>query len=93
MKKHRATGNPRGRPPKVPSDLGNQIYDILKSRMDPVTHIVYPQWKELARQFHVSRSTISRVMPGLRAKGLIESVVVTSPRNARIKHIVYKVIC
>ena len=46
--KHRATGNPRGRPPSVPFDIGDQIYDILKSQMDPVTHLVRPQWKELA---------------------------------------------
>ena len=92
MKKHRATGNPRGRPPSVPFDLPDQIYELLKSRMDPVTHLVYPQWKELARALHVSRSTISRVMPTLKSAGLIESVVVPSPKDARIKHILYKVI-
>ena len=89
--KHRATGNPRGRPPSVPFDIGDQIYDILKRQMDPMTHLVRPQWKELALQLHVSRSTISRVIPTLKTIGLIESVVVTSPRNARIKYVLYKV--
>ena len=90
--KHRATGNPRGRPPSVPFDLGDRIYAILKSRMDPVTHLVHPQWQSLARELHVSRSTISRVMPELKSAGLIESVVMPSPKDARIKHILYKVI-
>ena len=90
--KHRATGNPRGRPPSVPFDLPDRIYELLMSRMDPVTNLVYPQWKELARALNVSRSTISRVMPTLKSAGLIESVFVSSPKDARIKHVLYKVI-
>lgn len=90
--KHRATGNPRGRPPSVPFNLGDQIYDILKNRMDPVTHLVHPQWKELARQLHVSRSTISRVMPELKTAGLIESIIVPLSKNGRIKRVVYRIL-
>ena len=90
-KKHRATGKPRGRPPSVPFDLDMKIYDVLRRKMNPDTHMVRPQWKELARELAVSRSTISRVMPSLKAAGLIESMVVTSPRNERFKYIRYKV--
>lgn len=89
--KHRATGRPRGRPPSVPFDLGTRIYDALKRKMDPDTRMVRPQWKELARELGVSRSTISREMPHLKAAGLIESVVMTSEKNARFKYILYKV--
>ncbi len=89
--KHRATGRPRGRPPSVPFDLGTRIYDALKRKMDPDTRMVRPQWKELARELGVSRSTISREMPHLKAAGLIESVVMTSEKNARYKYILYKV--
>ena len=93
--KHRATGRPRGRPTSVPFSLGDQIYDILKSRMDPVTHLVYPQWQRLARELHVSRSTISRVMPEmpeLKSAGFIESVVVPLSKNGRIKRVVYRIL-
>ena len=89
--KHRATGRPRGRPPSVPFDLGTTIYDALKRKMDPDTRMVRPQWKELARELGVSRSTISREMPSLKAAGLIESVVMTSQKNDRFKYILYKV--
>ncbi len=89
--KHRATGRPRGRPPSVPFDLGTRIYDALKRKMDPDTRMVRPQWKDLARELGVSRSTISREMPHLKAAGLIESVVMTSEKNARYKYILYKV--
>ena len=90
--KHRATGRPRGRPTSVPFSLGDQIYDILKSRMDPVTHLVYPQWQRLARELHVSRSTISRVMPGLTSAGFIESVIVPMSKDGKIKRIVYRIL-
>ena len=89
--KHRATGRPRGRPPSVPFDLGMKIYDTLKSKMNPDTRMVRPQWKKLARELGVSRSTISRVMPSLKAAGLIESVVMTSTKDDRYKYILYKI--
>ena len=89
--KHRATGRPRGRPPSVPFDLDTQIYDVLHRKMNPDTHMVRPQWKELARELGVSRSTISRVMPSLKSAGLIESVLVTSSKNAKFKYVLYKV--
>ena len=89
--KHRATGRPRGRPPSVPFDLDMKIYDVLRRKMNPDTHMVRPRWKELARELAVSRSTISRVMPSLKSAGLIESVLMTSSKNERFKYILYKV--
>ena len=90
--KHRTTGRPRGRPPSVPADLGDKIYEILCKRMNPETKLVRPQWKEMARELGVSRSTISRVMPSLKSSGRIESIVMTSPKNERYKYILYRII-
>ena len=81
MKKHRATGNPRGRPPSVPFDIDDQVLKALERRMDADTHTVRPNWKGLARELHVSRSTISRVMVRLKSSGFIESIYV--PANAK----------
>ena len=89
--KHRATGRPRGRPATVPFDLDNRIYELLKRKMDPATHMVAPQWKELARELGVSRSTISRNIPYLKAAGLVESVIECSSADARMKRVLYKV--
>ncbi len=36
-KAHRATGNPRGRPSRLPLDFNQQIMDALKRRIDPKT--------------------------------------------------------
>ena len=88
--KHRATGKPRGRPPSVPFDIDTKIYDALKRKMNPETRMVRPQWKVLARELGVSRSTISRAIPSLKAAGLIESVVMTSKKCDRFKYILYK---
>ena len=89
--KHRATGRPRGRPPSVPFDLGAKIYDALKRKMNPETRMVRPQWKKLAVELGVSRSTISREMPSLKSAGLIESIVMTSRTSDRFKYILYKI--
>ena len=50
--------------------------DALKRRIDPKTGLARPDWKGLARELHVSRSTISRRMPDLRDYGLVESVLI-----------------
>ena len=39
---HRATGNPRGRPPKIPFDFGQRIMENLRKRVDPKTGLVRP---------------------------------------------------
>ena len=75
-KPHRATGVPRGRPPSLPFDLGEQILAALERRMDPATRTVRPDWKGLARELHVSRSTISRVAASLKRSGFFESIAV-----------------
>ena len=57
-------------------DFNQQIMDALKRRIDPKTGLARPDWKGLARELHVSRSTISRRMPDLRDYGLVESVLI-----------------
>ena len=80
-KPHRATGNPRGRPPKIPFEFGQQILENLRQRVDPKTGLVRPLWKQMARELHVSRSTIARRMAGLYASGAYERIYVkVSPR-------------
>ncbi len=90
--KHRATGNPRGRPPKIPFDLSNKILDVLNRRMDPETRLVRPLWKSLAKELGVSRSTISRMIPSLKTFGFIESVHRPSPRNPKVKIVYYRML-
>ena len=80
-KAHRATGNPRGRPPKIPFDFGLRILESLKRRIDPKTGLVRPQLALVARELGVSRSTISRQMVELRQCGAVEIVEVkVSPK-------------
>ena len=84
-KPHRATGNPRGRPSKLPLDFENQILEALRRRVNPKTGLAWPDWKGIAREIGVSRSTIARKMVGIRAGGDVESVLVhTGPRTAVI---------
>ena len=80
-KAHRATGNPRGRPPKIPFDFGLRIMENLRQRVDPKTGLVRPRWKQMARELGVSRSTIARQMAELYANGAYERIYVkASPR-------------
>jgi len=82
MRKHRATGNPRGRPRVLPSNLRELILESLKRRQDPETGLVKPGWKGMARELGVSCSTIARQMAGLRQCGAVESVIIqTSPES------------
>ena len=73
-KQHCATGNPRGRPPRIPFDMDQKILDALRRRVNSSTGLVRPDWKGLARELHVSRSTIARQMVFLRSSGVVESV-------------------
>ena len=80
-KAHRATGNPRGRPPKIPFEFGQRIMENLRQRVDPETGLVRPRWKQLARELGVSRSTVARRMAGLYASGAYERIYVkVNPR-------------
>ena len=90
MKSHRATGNPRGRPPTVPFEIDDQVMDSLERRLDPATQLVWPDWKGMARELNVSRSTISRVVARLRNSGFIESVGIPIRPGSKIMHIAYR---
>ena len=80
-KAHRATGNPRGRPPKIPFDFGDRIMENLRRRVDPKTGLVKPLLSQVARELGVSRSTVSRQMVELRESGIVELVYVrNSPK-------------
>jgi len=83
-KKHRATGKPRGRPPKIPFEIDDLFLQALERRMDANTKLVRPAWKELARELGVSRSTISRIAFRLRSSGVIESIAVPTKDNTSI---------
>ena len=73
-KAHRATGNPRGRPPKLPFDFGKRIMDNLRRRVNPKTGLVRPLTAHMARELDVSRSTVSRELRSLRQLGAFEIV-------------------
>ena len=82
---HRATGNPRGRPPKLPFDFGKRIMDDLRQRVDPKTGLVKPFTACMARRLGVSRSTVSRELRSLRQLGAFETVDVrVSPKQLAI---------
>ena len=83
---HRATGNPRGRPSKLPFDFGQRIIEALRKRVDPKTGLVRPRWKLLARELGVSRSTIARQMVGLRNCGAYERVDIRVSPKVVIVH-------
>ena len=74
--KHRSTGNPRGRPPCVSEDIYKWILDDYKARVNPETGLILPQNSELARKFHVSRSTLCRRIADLRRDGYLAIVYV-----------------
>ena len=85
MGAHRATGNPRGRPPKIPFDFGKRIMDDLRQRVDPKTGLVRPLTACMARRLGVSRSTVSRKLRSLRQLGAFEAVDVrVGPRQLTI---------
>ena len=80
-KPHRATGRPRGRPPKISFDFGQRIMENLRQRVDSETGLVRPRWKQMARELGVSRSTIARQMAELYANGAYERIYVkVNPR-------------
>ena len=85
MSKHRATGNPRGRPSKLPFDFGERMLASFRRRVDPATGLVRPLLRETARELGVSRSTVSRELRSLRQSGAVELVYVReSPKTLTI---------
>lgn len=73
-RKHRATGNPVGRPRIIPHNLDELILEAIKSRADPQTGLAQFSWKKLARHFGVSRSTIWRQMKKLHRLGRLKTI-------------------
>ena len=90
MKKHRATGRPRGRPPTLPFDLAEQIFCDLEGRMDKTTRLVVPDLGNLAKRLNVSRSSIKREITNLRNCGFIELQYIKKRPADRIYTILYK---
>ena len=91
MKPHRATGRPRGRPSILPFDIDEQVLSSLERRMDPKTHLVRPNWMGMARELHVSRTTISRIVAGLRRSGFIESVSEHRRPVSSVRYTLYRI--
>ena len=75
-RRHRATGNPRGRPRQIPVDIGDRILKALACRVDPATGLVRPFWKKLAQEVGVSRATLARQLAGLKARGAFDVVLI-----------------
>ena len=72
--KHRATGNPRGRPISVGANIGARIIAALERRVDPETGLATPDWRGLIAELGVSRATLARHLAILHHLGTIESV-------------------
>lgn len=53
--------------------------------------MVRPNWKGMARELHVSRSTISRIVKRLRSSGVIESITVPVRPGSKILHVYYRI--
>ena len=88
--KHRATGRPRGRPPKLSADLPEQVMCDLESRMDKTTLLVAPQLGALAKKLNISRSSLKRIVVSLRNSGFIELCHVKKRPNDKLFTILYK---
>ena len=74
----------------MPFDLGDQILEAFERRMDLATRTVRPNWKGLARELHVSRSTISREVASLKRSGFFESIAVPVRPGSKISYVLYK---
>ena len=85
-RRHRATGNPRGRPRQIPMDIDDLILKALARRVDPETGLVQPLWKKLAQEVGVSRSTLARQLAELRARGAFEVVFVRTDPDQGITY-------
>lgn len=86
VRRHRATGNPRGRPRKIPVDIGDRILKALASRVDPATGLVRPFWKKLVQEVGVSRATLARQLVALRARGAFDVIFVRKDPNQGITY-------
>lgn len=68
------------RPAKIPGEVVYQkVWDSLRKRMDPKTHLVHPSWLTMMREIGVCRQRIANAITELKAEGRLE--VVTAPRK------------
>lgn len=91
-RKHRATGNPVGRPRIIPHNLDELILEKLKRETNPATGLVSFSWKKLAAHFGVSRTTISRQMKTLKRLGRLETVYIPYAPNPKLVDAYYRLL-
>ena len=89
-RKHRAAGNPVGRPRILPHNLTEQIHTKLKSEMNPETGLVRISWRDLIHHFRVSRSTIARQLSILKLHGRLRCVYIRDKVDPTIVHMFYQ---
>ena len=60
---------------KIPGEVVCQrVWTSLCERMDPETHLVRPDWKDMMRKVGVCRQRIADAVNSLKAEGKIEVV-------------------
>ena len=60
---------------KIPGEVVyQQVWASLCERMDPETHLVRPDWKDMMRKVGVCRQRIADAVNSLKAEGKIEVV-------------------
>ena len=75
---------------KVPGEVVcQQVWASLCERMDPETHLVRPQWKDMMRKIGVCRQRISDAVKSLKAAGKIESIDVKEMKGNLEWNVVY----
>ena len=77
---------------KVPEEVVYQkVWESLRKRQDPDTHLVRPSWLEMMRSIGVCRQRIAQEINCLKAEGKLE--VVLKPRaDAKRSDYFYKVV-
>ena len=69
---------------KIPGEVVYQrVWASLRERMDPETHLVRPNWKDMMRKVGVCRQRIADAVNSLKAEGKIEVVEERVPRHNR----------
>ena len=74
----------------MPDDLPERVLCDFESRMDRNTLLVVPEIGKLARKFHVSRSSIKRIVVGLRNNGYLELCHIKANPAAKLLSVRYK---
>ena len=87
---HKATGEPRGRPPSLPRDLGKRILTNLERRMNSETHLVTPHLTKIASELGVSLSSVKREVAAMKRSGFIESAYLDESPDKRVTTVYYR---